>query len=153
MKTLVLGLGNEILGDDAFGLVVARSLAGAPGAKGVDIVESAASGFRLIDTLEGYDRVLVIDSYLAPERPFGEIVEFDLVDDSGPLPGAGAHFYSFPQALAAARQMGMRLPTRIRAYCAVIHGCEFYDKGIAAGLVPAAEEITRRVLADLRAAY
>ena len=148
-KTLILGLGNEILGDDAFGLVVARSLLGTQAAGKADIVPCAASGFRLLDYLDGYDRAILVDSYLNIERPLGEVLEFELEDAKGPLPSSGSHFFSFPQAVAAGRAMGMRLPTRLKAYCAVIHGYEFSDKGISEALKPAVEEIVKRVMRDL----
>lgn len=148
-RTIILGLGNEILGDDAFGLLVARSLKEAGAAVHADVVECSASGFRLLDYLEGYDRAILIDSYLCPERPLGEVLAFEIEDDRGPLPSSGSHFFSFPQTIAAGRAMGMHLPTRVTAYCAVIHGHEFSDKGISEALKPAVEEIVRRVLTDL----
>jgi hydrogenase maturation protease len=148
-KTLILGLGNDILGDDAFGLHVVRRLMQTLAAQKADCVECSASGFRLLDYLEGYDRAIIVDSYLGPERTLGEVLAFDIADDAGPLPSSGSHFFSFPHTLAAGRVMGMKLPSRIRAYCAVIHGYAFSEHGIADALKPAAEEIIRRVLSDL----
>lgn len=148
-KTVIIGLGNDILGDDAFGLEVARRLRGTAAGRKAEIVECSASGFRILDYLDGYDRAIIIDSYLSEERRFGEIIELDITDDEGPLPYSGSHFYSFPQALAAGRKMGMRLPVRIKAYCAVIHDYTFSDKGISPELETAAGEICKRVILSL----
>jgi hydrogenase maturation protease len=145
-RTLILGLGNDILGDDSFGLRVARRLAGTPAADLADIAESSASGFRLLDSLEGYDRAVIIDSYLAPDRPMGEVIELDISDAPGRIPSKSSHFYSFPQALAVARGMGMHLPQGIKAFCAVIHEYRFSESGFDPALEGAAGEIMTRTL-------
>jgi hydrogenase maturation protease len=146
-----MGLGNDILGDDAFGLEVARRLRETSAAGSADIVECSASGFRILDYLDGYDHAVLIDSYLSPERRFGEVIELDITDHEGPLPSSGSHFYSFSQALAAGRKMGMRLPVKIKAYCAVIHDYTFSDKGISPELETAAGVIIGSITGRLQA--
>jgi hydrogenase maturation protease len=63
MRTLVLGLGNPLLGDDAVGLKVAalvrERLGGAPG---VDVEEEEAGGLRLMERMTGYDRAILVDA-------------------------------------------------------------------------------------------
>jgi len=146
MKTLILGLGNEILGDDAFGIEVARRLKVSGNIKKADIVECSASGFRLLDYLEGYDRAFIIDSYLSEEKPAGNVIVLDIADDPGPPPGSSSHFFSFPQSIRAGRMMGMHLPGRITAFCVTIKEYNFTDRGISPELEPAAMEIFNRII-------
>ncbi|HOS44477.1 MAG TPA: hypothetical protein PK794_12355, partial [Armatimonadota bacterium] len=58
---LILGLGNDIISDDAAGLLVARmvreELAGV-----ADVVESSLSGLALLELLLGYARVVIVDA-------------------------------------------------------------------------------------------
>ena len=48
--TVVLALGNDILGDDAVGFHAARSLRSEPW-EGVDVVETGEAGLALLDHL------------------------------------------------------------------------------------------------------
>ncbi len=57
MKTLVLGLGNPLLGDDAVGLRVAASLRGRL-PPDVELDEDYCGGLRLMERLAGYDRAV-----------------------------------------------------------------------------------------------
>ena len=73
--TLLLGLGNDILRDDAVGLVAARLLRGEFQDE-VEIVESAGAGLELLDLLEGHKRALLLDAVLTGEHPPGTELEF-----------------------------------------------------------------------------
>ena len=62
MKTLIVGLGNPILGDDRVGLEVANRLKKMIGeTENIDILEFSGSAIHLAETLLGYDRVIIID--------------------------------------------------------------------------------------------
>jgi hydrogenase maturation protease len=64
-KTLILGLGNTILGDDGVGICVAREIrnnwAGDPL---VEIIEASLGGMVLLDLITGFDRVIVVDAIM-----------------------------------------------------------------------------------------
>src|ERR1017187_6800541 len=60
-STRVLGLGNEILGDDALGILVARQVQARFG-EAVEVVSSSQSGFHVMDEMLGVSRLLVVDS-------------------------------------------------------------------------------------------
>ena len=64
-KTLVLGIGNEIRGDDGVGIHVARRVAELlPAAWNgrVDVDEACTGGFDLVDYLRGYERTVTGDA-------------------------------------------------------------------------------------------
>ncbi len=63
MKTLVLGLGNDILCDDGAGLYVARELKKTlANRKDFSVAEASLAGLGLLDLLAGYDKAIVIDA-------------------------------------------------------------------------------------------
>jgi hydrogenase maturation protease len=66
VRTVVIGLGNELLGDDAFGLAVVRMLSEV-GAESANIVEAAEHGLGLLDHLEGYGRAIIVDALIGSE--------------------------------------------------------------------------------------
>ncbi|MGZ4114580.1 MAG: hydrogenase maturation protease, partial [Actinomycetota bacterium] len=81
MRTLVLGLGNDLAGDDAVGVLAARALATLlEDPDDVVVLDTAASGMALLDVLAGYDRAVLVDAIATGERPVGAIARFELAD-------------------------------------------------------------------------
>jgi len=70
--TLVLGVGNVILGDEGFGPEVARRLGEAGLPAGVRVEEGGVGGFNLLGSLDGIERLIVIDVMNAAIPP-GEV--------------------------------------------------------------------------------
>ena len=108
-RILVLGLGNDILGDDAVGLLAARRLR-ALLPESVDVVESGGSGLDLLDVLEGYDRAILLDAILTGKHPPGTILEFSAEDfkkDDCPSP----HYAGLPTVIQLAESLGIRFPS------------------------------------------
>lgn len=87
MKTLVLGIGNTITGDDAAGVVAAEILQRMLGKKhtGVDIDVCTYSGTTLLPKLAaGYDKIIIIDAVRGLEK--GRLVLLG-VEDIGNMEG------------------------------------------------------------------
>ena len=118
MPALVIGLGNPILGDDGVGWRVAeeveRRLVGDPALPPATVERLAVGGLALMESLVGYERAIIVDSYLGDGEP-GAV-------RSGSLGGladrpAGhldsAHDTSLAAALSAGRALGARLPDEV----------------------------------------
>ena len=107
-RILVLGLGNDILGDDAVGLVAARRLRFfLP--ETVDVVESPGAGLDLLDLLESYDRAVLIDAIMTGKHPPGTILEFsgaDFKKDDAPSP----HYAGLPTVIQLAESLKIHFP-------------------------------------------
>jgi len=112
MRLLVLGLGNEVAGDDAVGVLVARAvrddLAGA-----ADVEESSASGLALLEVLAGYDRAVIIDSVRTGRDPPGTVRELALAD-VGRIVAPSLHHTGLPEMAAVAEQIGLSFPAETR---------------------------------------
>lgn len=70
--TLVLGLGNEILRDEGFGIHVVRRLKASPLPDHVRVEEGGVGGFNLLGMLEGIERLIVVDVMMIDSPP-GEL--------------------------------------------------------------------------------
>lgn len=84
-KILVAGVGNIFLGDDGFGVEVAKRLAGLQLPPGVRVADFGIRGFDLAYALmEGYDTTILVDAYPGNGRP-GDlfVVEPDLAQLNG----------------------------------------------------------------------
>ncbi len=74
-KTLVLGVGNILLGDDGFGVHLVNSLAETPFPPNVQILEAGTVSHQLIPLFREIERLIVIDAVEAGDKP-GSIFRF-----------------------------------------------------------------------------
>ena len=73
MRTLVLGIGNSILGDDGVGVHVAQELARIIKDENIDVRDVSVDGLNLFDFIIGYDKLVVIDAIVTDGGEIGEI--------------------------------------------------------------------------------
>jgi hydrogenase maturation protease len=112
MKTLVIGLGNPILGDDGAGWVVAEEVRKhlAPGVS-VDVDCLSLGGISLMERLIGYQRAILVDAFISDDAE-GSIIVSKLEE----LPNYSAfhltstHDMSLQNAMRLGRQLGAELP-------------------------------------------
>ena len=71
-KTLVLGLGNVIMGDEGVGVHVVRGLAKLDLPRDVECLDGGTGGFILLEPLQSADRIILIDA-AADESPVGTV--------------------------------------------------------------------------------
>ena len=113
MQTLVIGLGNPILGDDGVGWRVveeiARKTANRPDVE-VDCV--ALGGLSLMERLTGCERVILVDSIFTGEKPIGTVSLFLLTElpDLSSGHTTAVHDTSLHNALNVGRSMDIPLP-------------------------------------------
>ena len=62
MKTLILGIGNPILCDDAIGLRVIDELEGLFLFPGITLHKTSLAGINLLDILIDFDRAIIVDA-------------------------------------------------------------------------------------------
>jgi hydrogenase maturation protease len=147
---LVLCLGNALRRDDAVSLRAADLLeADPPG--GAVVRRTAASGLYLLDEMDGFDRVVVVDAVRTGRHPPGTVLSFRLEDLRAPE-GPSPHSIGLPSALSRARAAGAPVPSRIRVVAVEVLDTERVGEGLSpevAGAVPAAAEAIRRAVAAL----
>ncbi|MGD0878133.1 MAG: hydrogenase maturation protease [Anaerolineales bacterium] len=137
MKTLVIGLGNPILGDDGVGWVVAEQVRSALSnpAKGihdphsVEVETASLGGLSLMERLIGYERVILVDAIFTGTQPVGTVSQF-LLDDLPDLSAghsASAHDTSLRNALHVGRDMDIFLPADENVTVITIEAEAVYD--------------------------
>ena len=111
-RTLILGMGNPILTDDAIGCLLAAELKRVlPPAPWIDVVEECSvGGLNLIDVLAGYERVLAIDAITTADGRPGDLHRFTVADLRGTLHLSNIHDVNFATALELGRRMGVQVP-------------------------------------------
>jgi hydrogenase maturation protease len=71
-KTLVLGLGNVLMGDEGIGVYTVRELEKHLLPPGVDCLDGGTGGFTLLEPLEDADRIIIIDA-ASDGNPIGTV--------------------------------------------------------------------------------
>jgi hydrogenase maturation protease len=80
VKTLVLGIGNDILGDDGVGIHIAREAAKQISSVDVTVEETGAAGLSLLERIKGYERLIIADAILTDNTEVGKIHRLTLKD-------------------------------------------------------------------------
>lgn len=107
----VLCLGNELLGDDALGSVVADQLQQFASSD-VDICCTPESGLHLLDRALGVRRLVVVDTVQTGNAPPGTIYQF-LDSELPTVHGGSPHYVGLCEALALARRLGLRVAEEV----------------------------------------
>lgn len=116
MKTLIIGLGNPILGDDGVGWKVVEELKSViDNQLPVEIDTAALGGLSLMERLIGYEHVIIVDSMETGQSPVGSVSTFPLASLPDPMAGhsASAHDATLITALRTAEQLGADTPEEI----------------------------------------
>lgn len=107
----LLGLGNEILADDAFGILVAHEVERLmPGE--IEVVCSSAAGFDLLDELLGASHLLIVDTILTGAARPGTIHVFP-TNPAHQAHGVGPHFLGLFEVLALGRELQLDVPREV----------------------------------------
>lgn len=72
MKTLVLGLGNILMGDEGIGVYAVRDLEKHALPSNVECLDGGTGGFTLLEPLENADRIILIDA-ASDGNPIGTV--------------------------------------------------------------------------------
>ena len=170
---LVLGLGNPIRCDDAVGLKVVESAEGqwraaggapgpaasapagpGPGAAGVAFRGVCGAGLALLDEIEGFDSLIVVDAYHAADGRPGRVRRMAL-KELGPSFGGmlSAHALGLPVAIELGREAGYSLPRRVELVLVdVSANCFVFGEQMSAEViaaVPGAAQLVIEVLGEL----
>ena len=113
MKTLILGLGNPICGDDGVGLRVARVLEGRLNQQEITVMETSMAGLSLLELLAGYDRAIIIDAVQTVERKAGQVYRLEPEAFNANRHAVTPHNVNFATALELGNKLGLALPQQI----------------------------------------
>ncbi len=142
---VVVGLGNDLLGDDGVGPAVVRDLAARGLGKDVELREAAAGGLRLLELLEGFTRAILIDACESPIAP-GTIRVMPLEAAALGMPGACGHGIRLDEAIALGRALGVRLPAEVVCIGVAVADTHTFREGLSPEAAGAVEAVARKVL-------
>lgn len=143
---MIVGLGNEIAGDDGVGIHVAHILEDRlRDDPDIDVVALPWAGLSLLDVLRGRARAAIVDCLTSGSHPAGTLVRLDERGIAGSVRLNSFHDISFPTAMALGRRMGWDMPEDV-----AIWGVEAERVGVfAEGLSPAVAAAVEPLIDEL----
>jgi len=153
-RVLVAGVGNIFLGDDGFGVEVARRLTQGPATAGVKVADFGIRGVHLAyELLDGYDTLVLVDAVSRGDPP-GTVSVIEATtgpgDGDGTLAAMDAHGMDPGAVLAMVADLGGHLDQ------VLVVGCEpaQVDDGIGlseivSAAIPTAVDAVRDLIESL----
>jgi len=148
MKTLVLGLGNPILSDDGVGIRVAHEVANQLNSTQVTVVETSAAGLSLLDSIVGYDKVIIIDAIQTEKGEAGEIYRMGAEDFSSTKHFVSPHQVNLATAMELGKMLNLAMPQEITVFAIEAKDITTFSEKCTPEVEKAIPEAVRMVLAE-----
>jgi len=146
MKTLILGLGNPILRDDGVGIKVAKEIGRRLISSSIEVKEASIAGLDLLELIQGYTKVVLIDSIQVKGRTPGEIIPLDLNDLRPTIRLSSPHDVNFATALELGKKLGLNLPQEIRIYAIQVEDISTFDENCSPSIEKAICGIAEKII-------
>ncbi len=156
MKTLIIGLGNPILGDDGVGWKVAqevsRQLPITNYQSPIEVDCVALGGLSLMERMVGYKRAIIVDSMETGQCDVGSVNVFPLEALTNPMAGhsTAIHDMSLMTALEVGRKMGLDVPASVRVVAVEAKNVYDFSEELSPPVAAAVPLAVQAVLDELR---
>lgn len=150
--TLVIGLGNPILGDDGIGWrVVQAAQAASPQPAGISSMTfeySSAGGLGLMELMVGYQKVIIADAIVRKSGEIGAVLSVPFTALT-PAHANSSHDATLSAALETGRKMGWPLPAEIWIVGVEIEPSYTFSEILSPAVADAVPEAAKLILARL----
>jgi len=151
LKTLVMGIGNTLLGDDGIGVYAARELAEKISVENVTVMDTAIDGLNLLDVIRNYERLIVIDAILDDKAETGTI--FRLTQDQIPVPsssGASSHNLNLATTLNIGNNIFPgEIPREVVVFAVASHNVDYVTEEMTANVKKALPQVVELITKEL----
>jgi hydrogenase maturation protease len=149
MKTLVLGLGNPILTDDAVGPRVARVLEGRLSQPEVTVMEASVGGLNLLDLLVGFDKAIIIDAIQTKGGKAGQIYQLEPEAFDTSRRAVALHDVDFTTALELGKKLGLALPQQLVVFAVEVENVTCFSEECTPEVERAIPAVAEMVMGEL----
>lgn len=150
MKTLVLGLGNPILCDDAVGCRVAATLQQKVHDPDIDIREESLAGLDLLEMLSGYDRAIIIDAIQTGKGQPGRIYRLGPEALARTRHAASPHDVNLATALQLGEKLMLKLPREIIIFAIEVEDVTTFSEECTPAVLKAIPKCVEMVARELQ---
>ncbi len=151
LKTLVLGIGNTILGDDGIGVRIVRKAAEQYGSSDVSFKETGAAGLNLLDIILGFDKLIVVDAILCKPEDTGKVFRLGPQAIKTSSGAVSAHSCGLDTALQLATKLNeAQVPREVVIIAVGIQAVGLITETLSPAVEAALPEAVALVLSEVR---
>ncbi len=150
---VIIGLGNEYVGDDGAGIYGLRFLKEQMErhgiCDGIVFAELAVGGMALLDQIIGFDRCIILDAVVTGMNPPGTLyrTSFSAADPAGPV--TTSHQIDLSQILRLSHLIAARAPSEVAVYGIEAAEVRTFGSRQSEAVANALPCLISRILADL----
>jgi len=149
MKTLVLGLGNPILSDDGVGIRVAQEIGKKLNDPQITVAETSEAGLSLLDSIVGYDKVIIIDAIQTKNGNAGQKYRMGPEDFSVTKHFISPHQINLVTALELGKMLDLAMPQKITVFAVEAKDITSFSEKCTPEVEQAIPEVVKMVLQEL----
>jgi hydrogenase maturation protease len=149
MKILVLGIGNPILSDDGAGIRVAQEVGNQLNDPQVTVAETSEAGLRLLDSIMGYDKVIIIDAVQTEKGQAGQIYRMGPEDFSFAKHLSSPHQINLVTALELGNALDLAMPQKITIFAVEAKDITTFSEKCTTEVEQAIPKLVKMVLEEL----
>jgi hydrogenase maturation protease len=128
-KTLILGLGNDILTDDGIGPKLVHDLAKIIDDPDIEFTTRCCGGLEIMEYMEGYEKVIIIDAIRTNNGNPGKVNYFTPPDFRETLNLSNFHDLDFLTALELGNALKLKMPDDLHIIAVeIIEDMEFGEE-------------------------
>lgn len=154
MRTLILGIGNTILGDDALGAHVSRELSSRIVDEDIDVRDVSFDGLNLLELFVGYDKLVVIDAIMTENGEVGTIYRLKPEKVCDPSRSAiSPHHFNLATTIEIAKRLFPdEMPEEVTLYAVGIREVTQVTEEMTDKVKQAIPEVVKLVMEEVGAA-
>ena len=156
MKILTLGVGNTILGDDGVGIYASRGVQRIIGENknictdDVEVKEASVGGLGILETILGYDKVILIDGIMTKNGKIGEIYKLGLDNFKETLHASSAHDVSFMAAIEIGNRIAPeKMPQEIIIFAIEVQEVTTFSEELTSEVEKAMPQLVKKVIDEI----
>ena len=149
MKTLILGLGNPILSDDGVGIKVAQEIGKDIKDDQVTVTEETGAGLSILDSIIGYDQVIIIDAIQTKGGEAGQIYRLEPDDLSFAKHLSSPHQVNLVTALELGKKLGLSMPLKVTIFAIEAKDVINFSEKCTPEVERAIPEVVKMIMGEL----
>jgi hydrogenase maturation protease len=145
VKSLVAGIGSTIRGDDGVGVHAARQLRTRSLPDNVRVIELGTAGLALLDVVEGYDGLIVLDA-IVTGAPCGTVHVLAGEEVARAVHLGAGHEADLPTTLSLGRKlMGSHMPQDVAVVAVEVGDLTTFSERLTPEVEAAIPDVIARV--------
>ncbi|MFW6134156.1 MAG: hydrogenase maturation protease [Elusimicrobiota bacterium] len=146
LKTLIIGIGNPILSDDSIGLKIADNLKNY--LSEIDIIKINIMDMSILDLIDGYDRLIIIDSIKTDSEKPGTLFNLKLDDLKETVHYLSPHTINISSIIKLGKELNLNIPKDICVYAVEVKDNVTFSENCTSEINDSIENICEDILKE-----